>query len=203
MENNDSVKPEDEYQASEQEHEIYQPERGPEQRPSGSSRKPLLMLVGMVLLIILFYKLYLYFFAPPQVQHPVKAMTSTAALNNVQTQTVAGIPAVTPASTVSPAANVPNIQPAAAVTTTVPAQTAQPQLAVQNQPLTPQPAVQNQPLAPQSAVTITQPQVPNTPSVTPSAVNENAAATNATVVMQNSRLDTLEQGMNENRTSIL
>ncbi len=42
---NESVKPEEEYQASEQEHEIYQPEREPEKRSSGSSKKPLVMII--------------------------------------------------------------------------------------------------------------------------------------------------------------
>ena len=288
---NDSVKPEEEYQASEQEHEIYQPEREPEQKTSGSPKKPLMLIIGLILLIILFYKIYLYFFASPQNQVPGSSTISgtevTLPVNkttqSATTASATSIPSITPASSVSPAANVPNTQPAAAVAVTPPpapsaptpaattnpagsapvpsvnatpavpsipaavqepaiqATIAQPvaakpatvtpakQLTVQSnmqKPATPasvsmptvqptvkpaaisatQPGIQTvtqkttmQTTTNQSAVATSQPQAGTTPI---SSATQNSAAVNAADTMQNNRLDTLEQGMNENRTSI-
>lgn len=124
---NERPTPDDEYQASEEEHDIYQPEKEPEvSRPSSSSgsKKPIWLLLGLVLLIILLYKLYAYFSSAPKEPVPYVSTATTQGTTMPAANTPAvpatttvikpNIPSITPATTVSPAANIPKTQPAAA-----------------------------------------------------------------------------------------
>lgn len=192
----DTTPSEDEYQAAEheQDHEIFQAEKEPQQRQP-SNIKPIFVVLGLVLLIIGLYKLYVYFAtpAPKQVTGvtttsdsnlPGGPITSATPLPKATTNAMApssGIPSITPTSTVSPAANVPKTQPAAAVlpasTNSVSSSVNQSQAAAS--PVTPSVA---QPQATVVSVTSTAAQSQTTPpSVTPPVVQPQITPPSATV----------------------
>lgn len=194
------IKPDEEYHADEQEHEIFQTEPERSKLVDKSQVKRVLIIIVILVLIICLYKLYGLFSATPNKNVMAPTTSTEANIPSVPSpaSTTAAVPANMPVAP-SPTAVPPAVTPAA-ISSAIPAA---PQVTAEVAPTVPAVSPTVSPIAPAARAPVTSATSTRSTTSSTSTTPVNVSAGPTTLELtQNNRLNVLEQGMKNNYIAI-